>query len=147
MTRQSYTAEVFSKTLLLLQHMNGHCQHQDHWESQQEWTFSDPLLAFFILHSTNQIWKDLVIKKHEIEKWRSWWSSIESAWVFHTCLRRCGLVFTVFLGKEKKKKQQTATGAPWQSWCCLFTWWFCAVLLPSRSGGWTNEQSVILSFS
>lgn len=103
MTRQSYTAEVFSKTLLLLQHRNGHCQHQDHWESQQEWTFSDPLLAFFILHNTNQIRKDLVIKKHELEKWRSWWSSIKSACVFHTCLRRCGLVFTVFLGKEKKK--------------------------------------------
>lgn len=146
MTRQSYTAEVFSKTLLLLQHRNGHCQHQDHWESQQEWTFSDPLLAFFILHNTNQIRKDLVIKKHELEKWRSWWSSIKSACVFHTCLRRCGLVFTVFLGKEKKK-QQTATGAPWQSWCCLFTWWFCAVLLPSRNGGWANEQSVILNFS
>lgn len=106
MTRQSYTAEVFSKTLLLLQHRNCRCQHQDHWESQQEWTFSDPLLAFFILYSTNQIWKDLVIKKHELEKWRSWWSSIESAWVFHTCLRRCGLVFTVFLGKEKKNNKQ-----------------------------------------
>lgn len=49
-----------------------------------------------------------MIKKHELEKWRSWWSSIKSACVFHTCLRRCGLVFTVFLGKEKKKnnKQQ-----------------------------------------
>lgn len=47
-----------------------------------------------------------MIKKHETEKWRTWWSSIETAWVFHTWLRRCGLVFTVFLGEEKKQTQQ-----------------------------------------
>ena len=66
--RPGYTAELLSKTLPLLQHRNGYCQLQEHWESQQEWTFSDPLLAFFVLHSSNQIWKDLVIKKHEIER-------------------------------------------------------------------------------
>lgn len=65
--KKSYTAEVFFKAYQLLQHRNGHSQHQEHGESQQEWTCSDGLLVFFILHSINRIWKDLVIKNRKLK--------------------------------------------------------------------------------
>lgn len=68
-------------------------------------------IVIFLLHSTNQTWKDLMTKKHVVEELRSWLSSLEVAKESQILQRRCGVPFSPSLGEVRGKKKK-ATSSP-----------------------------------